>query len=89
MEIMRAERGLKAAAIFEDVLPAIPIRETKIQYFFTVQLADAAGPHTEAVDEPGKFGERGNLQDANTALRAFRPGAIGSDRRALLARAAF
>jgi hypothetical protein len=31
------------------------------------------------VDEPGKFGERGNLQDPNTALRALGPGAGGSN----------
>lgn len=89
LQIVRVERRLKAAAIFEHVFPVIPFRKAEIEDFSAVQFADAPRPRAETMDEPGKFGERRNLQDPHTVLYAFRPGAVALNSRALLASAAF
>jgi hypothetical protein len=89
LQVVRAECRLKAAAIFKNVFPAIPFRKTKVQNFSAVQLADASEPRAEAMDEPRKIGECRNLQDPDSLVGAFDPGALASNGRALLASAAF
>jgi hypothetical protein len=66
-EVGRAEGGLEAAAVFEDILASVPIGEAEVQHFLAIQRGDAAGAGAEAVDQPGNFGERGYLQDFNAA----------------------
>ncbi len=86
-EVRCAEGRLEAAAILEDVFFAVPFGETEIENFFAVQEADAARASAEAVEEPGKFCERGHLQDLDAADFAFDPvrrGSGGRDRRECL-----
>jgi hypothetical protein len=64
LEIVGAECGLEAAAVFEDVFAGVPIDEAEVQDFFAVEVGDAAGFGAEAVEEPGEFGEGGDLEDA-------------------------
>ena len=89
LEITRAKRRLKPPAVFEHVFPAIPLRKTKIQNFFTLERAHTTRPSAEAVNKPRKFGERPHLQHPDTALRALGPFAVAFCRRALLACDAF
>jgi hypothetical protein len=56
LEILGAEGGLEAAAVFEDVVAGVPVGEAEIEDFFAVQIGDAAGFGAEAVEEPGEFG---------------------------------
>ena len=69
-----AESGLEAATIFEDVFAGVPIGETEVKYFSAVEFADAAGSRTEAVDDPGKFAEGLELEDAQAAGGGQDPG---------------
>ncbi len=64
-EIVCIERRLKEATIFENKFPRVPFRETEIQDLFAFEIADAARPGAEAVDEPGNFRERRHLQNSN------------------------
>lgn len=50
LEIVGAEGGLEAAAIFEDVFAGVPIGEAEIQHFFGFEFAGAARAGAEAVD---------------------------------------
>ncbi len=59
---LRAEGGLEFFTIFEDVFARVPVGEAEVEDFFPVKLRDAAGGCTEAVDEPGKFGEGFKLE---------------------------
>ncbi len=43
---------MEAAAVVEDVFSAIPFGKAKIENFFAVPMADAAGTRAETVDEP-------------------------------------
>jgi hypothetical protein len=36
LEVARAEGGLEAAAVFEDVFPGVPVGEAEVQDFFAV-----------------------------------------------------
>ena len=54
-EIDRAEGGLEAAAVFEDVVLGVPFGEAEIENSFAALIADTAGLGAEAVDEPGEF----------------------------------
>lgn len=56
-EIFGAERGLQEAAVCGDIFARVPFHEAEIQDLATFELADAAGPRAEAVDEPGEFAE--------------------------------
>jgi len=53
-----------------------------------IEWADAAGAGAEAVDEPGEFVERGDLEDLEAAGFAGDPGSSGAGVDAWLARAA-
>ena len=64
-EIVCIERRLKEATIFDNKFPRVPFRETEIQHLFAFEIADAARPGAEAVDEPGNFRERRRLQNSN------------------------
>ena len=64
-QIVCIERRLKEATIFDDKFPRVPFRETEIQDLFAFEIADAARPGAEAVDEPGNFRERRRLQNSN------------------------
>ncbi len=70
-EIVCAERGLEAAAIFQNVFAGIPVGEAEIQNFSALQVADATWPSAETVDQPGKLREGWDLEDANAADRAL------------------
>jgi hypothetical protein len=48
-KIGSAERGLKEAAIFEDVFARVPFQEAEIEDFFRFKRAYAAGARAEAV----------------------------------------
>jgi hypothetical protein len=77
LEIVGAECGLEATAIFEDVFAGVPVGEAEIQDFFTAEWADAAGVGAEAVDEPGEFVEGGDLEDLEAAGFAGDPVGVG------------
>jgi hypothetical protein len=72
-QMVWAESGLEAAAIFEDVLFGIPFRETKVQDFFATKIAYAAEPGAETVNEPGDFGQPRGLKNSQPAGLAFSP----------------
>jgi holo-[acyl-carrier protein] synthase len=72
-EVVSAEGGLEAAAIFEDVFARVPIGQAEIQDFFTVKIANAAGAGAEAMDQPGELLKRRNLKDSQAAKRALSP----------------
>jgi hypothetical protein len=80
LEVVGAEGGLEAAAIFEDVFAGVPIGEAEIQNFFAVERADAAGAGAEAVDEPGEFVQGGDLEDLEAAGFAGEPFGVGFGR---------
>jgi len=80
LEIVGTEGGLEAAAIFEDVFASVPIGEAKIQHFFGLELADAAGAGAESVDEPGEFVQGGDLEDLEAAGFAGDPFGVGLGR---------
>ena len=73
LEILCSERRLKTAAVFEDVLSGIPFRKPKIQNLFALEIADAAGPSAETMNEPRKLGEPRRLQDSNAPDVAQNP----------------
>ena len=80
MEIGRAESGLEAAAVFQDVFPGVPFGEAKIENFFAVLVGHTAKFGAEPVDKPGEFGGRSCLQDSHTLRVAFDPvRAVGRD----------
>lgn len=58
---------METAAVFEDVFLGVPFGKAEIERFLAVQEADATGAGAEAVDEPGEFCERGDLQDLHAA----------------------
>ena len=76
MEIGRAESGLEAAAVFQDVFPGVPFGEAKIEDFFAVLIGNTARLGTEAVDEPREFGDRWHLEDSNAAHFTLVPGSF-------------
>ena len=67
LEIRRAEGGLEAAAVFEDVFFGVPVGEAEIEDFFAFLVRNATGLGAEAVDEPREFGKSGDLQDLHAA----------------------
>ena len=77
-QIRSAEGRMEAAAVFEDVFLGVPFGETEIENSLGVLRAHAAWFGAEAVDEPGEFGERGNLKDSDATGLAFDPVLIGS-----------
>jgi hypothetical protein len=62
-----AEGGLEFATIGEDVFASVPFHKTEVENFFRIERTDAAGAGAEAVDEPGQFGEWGELEDLQAA----------------------
>ena len=62
-EAASAKAGLEAAAVFEDVVAGVPVGETEVEDALALKFRDAAGKRGETVDEPGEFGEGGNLED--------------------------
>jgi len=73
LEICCAEGGLEAAAIFEDVFASVRFGEAEVEDFFVAEHGDAAWAGAEAVDEPGEFGEGGDLEDAEAVGFLFGP----------------
>ncbi len=63
LKIGRLEGGLEAAAVFEDVFLGVPFGETEVENFFAVLIRDTARLGAETMDEPGKFGECGHLEN--------------------------
>ena len=55
LQVGRAEGGLEAAAVFEDVVLGVPFGEAETENSFAVLITHAAGLGAEAVDEPGEF----------------------------------
>jgi len=78
LEIGCAEGGLEAAAIFEDVLFGIPVREAEIESLFAVLIAEPARFGAEAVDEPGESCKGGDLEDLHAARVTLGPGSCGT-----------
>ena len=78
LEIRCAEGGLETAAVFKDVFFGVPFGEAQIENFLGVLEGDAAGLGAEAMDEPGEFYERGNLEDSNAAHVALGPNVTGA-----------
>jgi len=72
-EIGRAERGPKAAFVFFDVGARVPFDSPKIEDFFAVEIADAAGAGAEAVDEPGNLVEGFDLENTDAFVGSFGP----------------
>jgi len=69
---------LEAAAVIEDVFLGVPLGEAEIEDLVAVLVTDATGLGAESVDEPGEFGEGGDLEDSEPAGFAFGPLLIGS-----------
>ncbi len=72
-QAFRAEGGLQAATIFENVFPNVPFRETKIQNLLSAKITHAAGPRAESVNQPGNLGQRGCLENPQAAGLVFGP----------------
>ncbi len=85
LQRFRAESGLEEATVFEHVLLCVPFGETEIQNFLAVEIAYAAGPRAEAVNQPRNPGKRGHLQDSQAAHREFSPIVRVENRAALFA----
>lgn len=68
-----AERGLKEAAIFQDVFVGVPFHEAEIEDFFGFERAYAARACAEAVNEPGKLEQRGEFENLQAAALAEAP----------------
>ena len=76
MEIGRAESGLEAAAVFQDVFPGVPFGEAKIEDFFAVLIGHTAKFGAEPVDKPGEFGKHGDLENSHAAHFALGPNTL-------------
>lgn len=72
-ETTRAECGLQAATIFEDVAARVPFRKAEIQHRFGAELAHAAWARAEAMDKPRKFRECRNFEDTEAILAQLAP----------------
>ena len=77
IEVCGAERGLEAAAIFEDVFAGVPFHEAEIEDFFRFERTDSAGAGAEAVNQPGKL-EKGD-EFKNLLATGFAKAPRGSD----------
>jgi hypothetical protein len=66
-ELSGAERGLELAAVFENVFAGIPVGKAEVENLLAVEIADAAGSSAEAVDKPGEFQERLDLENTEVA----------------------
>jgi hypothetical protein len=64
---------LEAAAVFLDVFASVPVGEAQVEDFFVGERADAAGSGAEGVDQPGEFGEGGDLEQLETGGGASGP----------------
>ena len=84
-EVVCATRGLEAAAVLQDVFAGVPIGETKIEHFFSVEVAVAAGASAETVHQPGEFRKGSDFKDSNAADSVLAPMAGASFRAARLA----
>ncbi len=71
--LFRGERTKQALAIFDDAATGIPIGEAEIQDTPSIQIAYAAGPRAEAVDEPRYFFERRGLKNPHAAFGSLSP----------------
>ncbi len=69
-----ADGGLKPAAILEDGVAGVPIHVTEIEDLFRCKLAEATGASAEAMDEPGKPGERLEFENLQATRFAKAPG---------------
>ena len=76
LEIVGAQCGLEAAAVFEDVFLAIPFGKTEIEKSFAVMIRNTAGFGAETMDEPGELGESGRLEDSDAAHVALGPNTL-------------
>ena len=50
-----SDSGLEEAAIFRYAFAGIPLHESKIQNFLSVEDAGSAGARAEAMDKPRNF----------------------------------
>ena len=73
-EVFGGERGLQEAAVFSDIFARIPFHEAEIENLPAIELADAAGPRAESVDEPREFTEWRELQDLQAVRMMHYPG---------------
>ena len=71
---LRADGGLKLAAIFQNVFAGVPIGEAQVQNILAVEGTDAAFAGAEAVNEPGQFGERSEFEDLQAVRFVKTPG---------------
>ena len=83
LEIGGAERGLEAAAIFDDVFAGVPFHEAEIEDFFGFERADSTRAGAEAVNQPGKLQEWDELEklQATSLAKAPRGRNAGNGRR--------
>ena len=62
-KIAGTQSGLEAAAVFEDVFAGVPVGEAEVEDSFAFDRRDAAWACAEGMDEPGEFGEGGDLEE--------------------------
>src|SRR5208283_971669 len=72
-ETPSVERGLQEVAVFRDVFARVPFHEAEIEHRLASELADAAGPRAESVDQPGEFAKGSELKDLQAAGTAQDP----------------
>lgn len=73
-ESVSSELRLKAAAIFKHVFASVPFREAKIQHWLAIELAYAAAPGAESVNQPGKLQKFAHLQYTQCLRVVLKPG---------------
>src|ERR1041385_722740 len=75
--LRRTDRGLQAQAVLLNVFPGVPLGKPEVQDALAIQLAGAARPRGEAVDEPRELRKLWNLQDAQPAMGTLGPWRCG------------
>lgn len=86
-EILRVDRGLEEAAIFEDVFARVPLHEAEVEDFFGFESTDAAGARAEAVDEPGDLAKSVEFENLEFTGGAQAPGSGDAGSRGFRVRA--
>jgi hypothetical protein len=69
----------EAAAIFENIVPEVRVREAEVQLacalVSAVESGASAGSRAESADEPGNISEEGRVKDFDLKLRSTGRGA--------------
>jgi len=66
IQIAGADGRLQQLAILQNIFARIPIHETQIQHFISIEHTDTASAGAKSMNEPWQFAEWGKLQKLQT-----------------------